>query len=215
MGMNHLVESHLGGIYISDSPAYIITATCDQCGDSDWIVASWDDGDRTSEAKALAEYFISEWNRDLDSPWEVLMYWYDEYVEDLDDEDDLMTFIDEFNGYSSDDVKNDVKDIARGLWKPYEKQLEEWGIKPFNRNTLEDALVSSAPTWFGKSMLSLDAVSMIERENENISMSRGRDKHRRQWENDFPGGEGVIVSAMERLFPGYKMLYEKQHDISL
>ena len=38
--MEHLVESHLGGYYISNSDPEIIEAYCDQCGDSDRIILS-------------------------------------------------------------------------------------------------------------------------------------------------------------------------------
>jgi hypothetical protein len=42
--MEHLVESHLGGYYISDLDPEIITAYCESCGDSDWILLSWEKG---------------------------------------------------------------------------------------------------------------------------------------------------------------------------
>lgn len=40
--MEHLVESHLGGYYVSDLDPEQITAYCESCGDSDWILLSWD-----------------------------------------------------------------------------------------------------------------------------------------------------------------------------
>lgn len=42
----HLVKSHLGGYYISDLSEAIITRTCEQCFDSDEILASWEIGDQ-------------------------------------------------------------------------------------------------------------------------------------------------------------------------
>lgn len=42
--MEHLVEGHLGGYYISNQDPEIITEYCDTCGDSDWILCSWEEG---------------------------------------------------------------------------------------------------------------------------------------------------------------------------
>lgn len=42
--MEHLVEGHLGGYYISNQDPEIITEYCDTCGDSDWILCSWQEG---------------------------------------------------------------------------------------------------------------------------------------------------------------------------
>ena len=52
--MEHLVESHLGGYYISNSDPEIIEAYCDQCGDSDRIILSWKEGQRL---ESLTNYF--------------------------------------------------------------------------------------------------------------------------------------------------------------
>ena len=42
--MEHLVESHLGGYYISDLDSDLITTYCESCGDSDYILLSWEEG---------------------------------------------------------------------------------------------------------------------------------------------------------------------------
>ena len=42
--MEHLVKSHLGGYYVSDLDPEQITAYCESCGDSDWILLSWEEG---------------------------------------------------------------------------------------------------------------------------------------------------------------------------
>ncbi len=52
--MEHLVESHLGGYYICDLEPKIITAYCESCGDSDYILSSWKEGNMI---KALIQYF--------------------------------------------------------------------------------------------------------------------------------------------------------------
>ncbi len=38
--MKYFYESHLGGIYSSDYPLEHEDLYCDQCGDSDWLIAS-------------------------------------------------------------------------------------------------------------------------------------------------------------------------------
>lgn len=40
--MEHLVQSHLGGYYISSGDPIDIEAYCEECGDSDNIIASWE-----------------------------------------------------------------------------------------------------------------------------------------------------------------------------
>ncbi len=52
--MEHLVESHLGGYYVSDLDPEQITAYCETCGDSDWIVLSWEKGHMIEK---LSQYF--------------------------------------------------------------------------------------------------------------------------------------------------------------
>lgn len=52
--MEYLVESHMGGYYISDLDPKIITAFCESCGDSDWILLSWEKGNMM---EALTQYF--------------------------------------------------------------------------------------------------------------------------------------------------------------
>ena len=52
--MEYLVESHLGGYYVSDLDPEVITAYCESCGDSDWILLSWEKGHMM---EALIQYF--------------------------------------------------------------------------------------------------------------------------------------------------------------
>lgn len=44
--MKHLVESHMGGYYISNMDPDIIEAYCEECGDHDRILTSWEEGMR-------------------------------------------------------------------------------------------------------------------------------------------------------------------------
>lgn len=52
--MEHLVESHMGGYYVSSLDEEIITEYCEECGDSDWIILSWEEGQMM---EALSDYF--------------------------------------------------------------------------------------------------------------------------------------------------------------
>lgn len=52
--MEYLVESHMGGHYISNCDPEIIETYCEQCGDHDCIILSWKDGKMMD---ALLEYF--------------------------------------------------------------------------------------------------------------------------------------------------------------
>ena len=53
--MEHLVEGHLGGYYISDDDPEIIESYCEQCGDSDRIILSWEKGNKM---ETLFDYFM-------------------------------------------------------------------------------------------------------------------------------------------------------------
>ena len=54
--MEHLVESHQGGYYISNSDPEIIEEYCETCGDHDWIILSWEEG---MKQETLEEFFSS------------------------------------------------------------------------------------------------------------------------------------------------------------
>lgn len=55
--MEHLVESHMGGIYISDLDPEVITEYCEECCDNDWIVSSWDKNNEQEKYEVLSNYF--------------------------------------------------------------------------------------------------------------------------------------------------------------
>lgn len=52
--MEYLVESHMGGHYISNSDPEIIEEYCERCGDSDTIILSWEEG---KKIETLLDYF--------------------------------------------------------------------------------------------------------------------------------------------------------------
>lgn len=72
----YVVESHLGGTYLSDAEPEVIEEVCSSCGDSDWIIGSFESGDEDSAVVALAEAYC----RDL---------WWDTEVEDGYTEEDV------------------------------------------------------------------------------------------------------------------------------
>ena len=52
--MEYLVESHMGGYYISDKDPKSIEKYCEQCGDHDYIIISWKKG---KKLETLLGYF--------------------------------------------------------------------------------------------------------------------------------------------------------------
>lgn len=52
--MEYLVENHMGGYYISNSNPETIQRYCEQCGDHDWIILSWEEG---TKFDTLLRYF--------------------------------------------------------------------------------------------------------------------------------------------------------------
>lgn len=52
--MEYLVEGHLGGYYVSCSDPEIIEEYCEQCGDHDRIILSWEED---KQLETLLEYF--------------------------------------------------------------------------------------------------------------------------------------------------------------
>jgi len=86
--MEHLVESHMGGRYISNLDPDIIEEYCEQCGDSDRIMLSWEEGkmmetliSHFSSLKMSQEKLEADKNDDLASIEELtdsLTYAFDE-----------------------------------------------------------------------------------------------------------------------------------------
>lgn len=54
--MEYLVESHLGGYYVSSGNPEIIEETCEECFDNDMIVASWVKGDKKERIEGISNY---------------------------------------------------------------------------------------------------------------------------------------------------------------
>jgi len=67
--MEYLVESHLGGYYISDSDIVKIVSFCKNCGDRDRIILSWEKG---KKMEALSSYFsrCKKSKKEIDADYE-------------------------------------------------------------------------------------------------------------------------------------------------
>lgn len=101
----HLVQSHLGGHYISCGDPEFIEAYCETCGDYDMILTSWDDEEENARLNALLRYFINSrlnTKKDLDEKVEE----YDGYCEDK--KDIIMNIIDdiEFDAEETNSIVN-------------------------------------------------------------------------------------------------------------
>lgn len=57
---NHFVEGHLGGYYISNSDPEVIEEYCDECGDYDRIMFSYDEEDKKEPFKSLSKYLTKD-----------------------------------------------------------------------------------------------------------------------------------------------------------
>ena len=58
--LEHLVQGHLGGYYISSGELEFIEQYCEQCGDSDEILTSWDEYEEDARLNALLRYFMQD-----------------------------------------------------------------------------------------------------------------------------------------------------------
>ena len=56
----HFVESHLGGYYFSKGDREIIEEYCEECGDSDDVIFTFDDEDKSEPYNSLVYYFMKD-----------------------------------------------------------------------------------------------------------------------------------------------------------
>ena len=209
----YLVEGHLGGLYVSTSDPSVITTYCDQCGDHDIVVASWQEHDIEAEAKAIAKYFLDSWNQAPETPWDAIRYWF-EYMPDniVENKNDALESIEGFDGYSCEEAKTKAVKFGKELWVADNIHFKEWGIEPLNEEKLIATLVATAKDYFGERTLGLDVEEILERD-VNVRWEKRTGK--RHWESDYPDGERILVFALDKIFNGYKELYEKHYDITL
>ena len=82
--MEHLVESHMGGYYISSLPQEVIEKECEECFDRDTILVSWKKGDEIDRYYSLAMFFSEgqlKTKEDIENALELLDYEADTLLE--------------------------------------------------------------------------------------------------------------------------------------
>ena len=106
--LEHLVEGHLGGYYISDGDPEFIEMYCETCGDSDTIVASWNQFEENGRLNDLLKYFMM----DVLNSREDIDRKVDEYYDDtsIEIEDIIPSIINDIE-YNSDEVSTIVSDL--------------------------------------------------------------------------------------------------------
>ena len=105
--MEHLVESHLGGYYISDGDPEFIEMYCETCGDYDKIVTSWYPEEENGRINALLNYFMMNvMNSREDIDLKV-----DEYTDCSIETKEIIPFILNDIEYNRDQVDTIVSDL--------------------------------------------------------------------------------------------------------
>ena len=105
--MEHLVESHMGSYYISDSDPEFIEMYCETCGDYDSIVASWNPEEEKGRLNGLLSYFMM----DVLNNREDINRKIDEYDEGPIEVEDIIPSIINDIEYNSDLVSSIVYDL--------------------------------------------------------------------------------------------------------
>ena len=114
----HLVQSHLGGYYISDMEPEIIERYCETCGDYDLIMTSWNEFEENARLNALLKYFISNslnTKKDLDRR----IYEYSDCS--LTNKEIINNIVDDIK-YSSEEINN----IITALFDDHDINEEEY-----------------------------------------------------------------------------------------
>ena len=115
--LEHLVQSHLGGYYISCGDPEFIEAYCDTCGDYDVILTSWNEDEENARLNALLSYFInSDLNTKKDLEEKIVEY--KDYV--LDEGEIIPTIIEDIN-FNDEETSS----IINGLYEYHEISEEE------------------------------------------------------------------------------------------
>ena len=143
--MEYLVEGHLGGEYISDCDPYIITQYCEQCGDCDIIVASWEKDNIEAKIEAIADYLISTVIDPPENPISLIMELQfgtiDEIIDDYKERTNYL--LNDFNDYDIIDEEI-IKPIASIIEKCPSQIIENsklWGVYPYDEEKLINFLV--------------------------------------------------------------------------
>ena len=142
----HLVQSHLGGHYISDGDPEFIEAYCETCGDYDMILTSWDDQEENAKLNALLRYFINSrlnTKKDLDEKVEE----YDDYCEDK--KDIIMNIIDDIE-FDNEETSSIVSYLYEDKSISEEELNRILQISNFNKERQIKMVKHFAKTYFSK-----------------------------------------------------------------
>lgn len=133
--MMHLVESHLGGYYITDRKIEDIIKPCDECGDSDWIIVSFEEDNKL---EILKEYFASKYERKEDIICDLeymdVNECIDSFIFDYDCDRYMVTDLFESNFISKDEKRELKKVISKTKKKQFSILKEVVGNIDKNTN---------------------------------------------------------------------------------
>lgn len=144
--LEHLVHSHLGGYYISNGDPEFIEQYCETCGDSDYILTSWNSEEENARLNALLKCFINNnlsTKEDLDKKVE-------EYDECFEDKKEIIPAIIYDIKYDNEETKN----IVTSLYEGHDISEEEYNkvirISNFNETRQLNMIKKYADTYFSK-----------------------------------------------------------------
>ena len=128
----HLVRSHLGGYYLSVANPRHIEEYCEQCGDSDEIIASWDENDEKEMVEVLLSACYQESNLPdhTDNEEEVFYKWLDDndIQENIRSEvTELFSYLKYFINHLSDEERIPAK-ISGQVRGSIVDREQEWQI---------------------------------------------------------------------------------------
>lgn len=145
--LEHLVQSHLGGYYISDSEIEDIEEYCETCGDYDTVVASWNPLEENGRLNGLLKYFMIDTlntREDIDKKVEEIEYYIEENRE-------IIPFL--FN-----DIENNTDEVNTIVSYLYENQSisEDEYNKIIHISKIEEERQHRMVMHFSKSMFTKD-----------------------------------------------------------
>ena len=207
----YLVSGHLGGLYTStDSPEYIMQI-CETCGDCDWIVAEWEEGNIEEEIDALHDYLVSECLMIETSP----IVFVQEEIEDIKTSDELEAdFTERINELIHDIKETDflpcdekaVEPIIEKLRKLPNEMTEyakDNGILPYDEEKFTHAVEEHGiENYYGSYMFQKELEDMVKILLDNKYV---------ETEDDFfiaPYRE-VIIKTIDNKKPGFAEEYDK------
>lgn len=97
--LTYIVQSHLGGTYLSQADPELIEAFCEQCGDCDCILAAFRANDPEIALMALVNTYTADIRREIaacafdEEPDQDFAVWTRETIDDLCSSDYLASYV--------------------------------------------------------------------------------------------------------------------------